>query len=854
MTRSLLQYVVFLAGLAVVAWVGIGYAGSNPLALAMTLLIGAVYLAGVLELQRYRRATGTLSQAVGNLSSAPAGLEGWLATLHASLRNAVRLRVEGVRAALPGPALAPYLTGFLVLLGMLGTFLGMIATLRGTSLALETGTDLQAIRDSLAAPVKGLGFAFGTSVAGVAASAMLGLLSALCQRERAQAVQGLDAHIATTLRSFSPASQREETFKLMQRQADALPALADRMQAMLTAMERQAQAINERLANGQDALGERLSAGQQALSDRLLANHEALSERLASGHLALGERINSNQQALDERLCAKQETLLQQQATAQEALQQRLTANQAAFQARADAAYERLAESAAQSLQAGAAASARAAGEAIEPAVQAALAGLARDAEAWRGTMLQTATEQLEAVAHRFAESAANVAERLAETSTQLSGHLTEATTQVTERLAGTGAHIAEHCANTTAAATERFAATTAQITDRLDGHAQALVQGSTTLLDGLAQRSAALLDTLEQSQASLHATLAERDEQRLSGYTRQLDAQAATLRQGWEETNTRAADQHRQLCDTLARTADDIAAQAEARTQGTLAEVARIMHAAEQAPLAVAEVIGELRRKQSEGLERDNTMLEERTRLLETLGTLLDTVNQSATRQREAIDALIASSGEKLENIGERFAQATEAQADKLATVAESATSKLADVSETQAGKLAQAAANESTRLASMAEMAAGKLASVAVAVTETLTSAAETAADKLATVTESATGKLAGISEAQAGMLMQVTETEAGKLAQVAGQISDSSAQTAALGEAFNTALQSFSQSNAALAEQLQRVEAALDKSMTRSDEQLAYYVAQAREVVDLSLLSQKQILEDLQRVAKA
>ena len=36
------------------------------------------------------------------------------------------------------------------------------------------------------------------------------------------------------------------------------------------------------------------------------------------------------------------------------------------------------------------------------------------------------------------------------------------------------------------------------------------------------------------------------------------------------------------------------------------------------------------------------------------------------------------------------------------------------------------------------------------------------------------------------------------------------------------------------------------------TRSDEQLAYYVAQAREVVDLSLLSQKQVMEELQQLA--
>ena len=54
--------------------------------------------------------------------------------LHPSLRNAVRLRIEGERVGLPGPALTPYLAGLLVLLGMLGTFLGMVVTLNGTGI------------------------------------------------------------------------------------------------------------------------------------------------------------------------------------------------------------------------------------------------------------------------------------------------------------------------------------------------------------------------------------------------------------------------------------------------------------------------------------------------------------------------------------------------------------------------------------------------------------------------------------------------------------------------------------------------------------------------------------------------
>jgi hypothetical protein len=53
-------------------------------------------------------------------------------------------------------------------------------------------------------------------------------------------------------------------------------------------------------------------------------------------------------------------------------------------------------------------------------------------------------------------------------------------------------------------------------------------------------------------------------------------------------------------------------------------------------------------------------------------------------------------------------------------------------------------------------------------------------------------------------------------------------------------------FSESNDKLMETLQRIEGSLEKSVARSDEQLAYYVAQAREIIDLSIMSQKQIVE--------
>lgn len=93
---------------------------------------------------------------------------------------------------------------------------------------------------------------------------------------------------------------------------------------------------------------------------------------------------------------------------------------------------------------------------------------------------------------------------------------------------------------------------------------------------------------------------------------------------------------------------------------------------------------------------------------------------------------------------------------------------------------------------------------------------------------------------------------EHEAGKLESAAAQLTGGAAEVAGLGEAFGAAVQAYGQSNEALMERLQQVAAALEQSQSRSDEQLAYYVAQAREVVDLSVLSQKQIIEELQQLA--
>jgi hypothetical protein len=91
---------------------------------------------------------------------------------------------------------------------------------------------------------------------------------------------------------------------------------------------------------------------------------------------------------------------------------------------------------------------------------------------------------------------------------------------------------------------------------------------------------------------------------------------------------------------------------------------------------------------------------------------------------------------------------------------------------------------------------------------------------------------------------------QAETGKLGDIAAQVTASAVDVASLGETFAFAVRSFNDSNEKLMASLQGIEAALAQSMARSDEQLAYYVAQAREIIDLSIGSQKDVLEALQQ----
>jgi len=439
--------------------------------------------------------------------------------------------------------------------------------------------------------------------------------------------------------------------------------------------------------------------------------------------------------------------------------------SQDAFHASTGEIYAKLASSVEQSLKESVTESARAASAAFQPVMESTMAGLARETAALHDSVTHAVTQQLAGLSSAFETSTTTVAEiwkgavaaqqrsnemlaqdmreaqaRFAETFEQRSATLLDGVAARLDTTAGDVADAWNDALTKQGAAHEALAAR----------NEQALVAASATF----EEHASSLVRVVQASHNDLQTRLQARDEERLTSWTDSLTAMVAALNTHWEQAGENVATRQQDICDTLARTAGDIATQTQAHASETIAEISRLVDAASEAPKAAAEVVAELRQKLSDSMVRDTAMLDERSRLLATLETLLDAVNHASTEQRVAVDALVTTSADLLERVSTRFTDHIEA---------------------------------------------------------------------------------------------------ETGKLEVVGAQVAASAGDVASLGEAFGTGVQLFGQSNDALMERLAVIATALDNSLARSDEQLAYYVAQARDVVDLSMLSQKQIIEEMQQLAR-
>jgi hypothetical protein len=458
-----------------------------------------------------------------------------------------------------------------------------------------------------------------------------------------------------------------------------------------------------------------------------------------------------------------------------------------AFTARSKDVYTRLASSVEKSLQDSLAESARLAGENIKPAVEAALTGIAREAKLMHERTIASTQIHLDGFSARFGDTA------------------------------------------------NRLAETWLAVLARHQNSSECLVSGMERSLAAFnatfEQRSGTLLAAVSETFSTALADQAAGDRQRLTAWTRSLESMAASLRHEWQQVGAQTLAGQEKICSTLEKRTRDISDRAQANASKTLDEttrllncagellrsriaaesgwitehgermdqlarlwraelgalreqealrgdaaverlgdlqaalashlttlgtaleepMARLIETASVAPRAAAEVIEQLRQEMTGSMARDNQLLEERGRIMETLDALLAAINHATTEQRATIDSLVASSTLLLGQAGSQFGE--------------------------------------------------------------------------------------------QVG-------AESARLSEISAQVVSSAVEVSSLSEAFGFAVQLFSEANEKLIENLQRIEASMDKSTARSDDQLAYYVAQAREIIDLSIMSQKEVVEELRQ----
>jgi len=105
----------------------------------------------------------------------------------------------------------------------------------------------------------------------------------------------------------------------------------------------------------------------------------------------------------------------------------------------------------------------------------------------------------------------------------------------------------------------------------------------------------------------------------------------------------------------------------------------------------------------------------------------------------------------------------------------------------------------------------------------------------------------------EAVAGQFSEHVQSETGKLSEMSDQFAASAIEMASLGEAFSSAVNIFNNANDSMLTQMQTIQQAIEAQTNRSDEQLAYYVAQAREIIDHGMLTQQEVMQQLKLLSQ-
>ena len=916
----------FVLGLLTLLWVGYGFIGNSWVALGVTALMLAAYVLAAWELRGFVQHTQGLAQAVQQAQAGVTVLDDWLSGVPSAMQVAVRQRVQGGRGVMPGLALTPYVIGLLVMLGMLGTFLGMVVTFKGAVFALEGSADLQAIRAALAAPIKGLGLAFGTSVAGVASSAMLGWMAASLKRQRLQVLRALDAQIATTLFPFTTAHQRQVSFEATQAQAQALPEVVTQLQQLIARIDSRAQELDTQLLARQSTFHQEAAAAYTGLGESVA---RSLQDAISTSTRVATETLQPIVTSAMDRVAQESQRW---HAQAGEAVQQQLIGVSARF----DEATTRVTDGWAQALQAQGQTNSQLVndlqhslgrvsaqlderGAHLLSQLNGALSEAQRQQEQaqtqQRGAWTELTTSQhahsarvlseLGDALTRFTAEQAAQGERslaqwratLTEAQTQQAQFQTqqrEAWAQVAESQHTRGAQTLQDLAD----ALQRFSAEQAEQGARWMGQLQAawreqqsaqaqadqtqqaawqdaqqqqsqshaqlvadLAEALTHFNSSFEARAVSSQDALSQRLSAMQSARAEADQAQQAVWVQAMADMSEQLRNQWQQVSAEHLTQQQAAAQALTQAAQALQASASAQASSVQQDIQQLLDSSHSLVAAREQQEALWQQQQSERMdalaalwrselgalrEREQAHAEGTAQRWQALQTELQAQWQSThTREDQRSEAAVA----RLDNLQTSMAtqlsalgQALEAPMTRLLATASDAPKAAAEVIAQLRHDMSQLSERDNQALQERAELMQ-QMSDLVQGVQQ----ATGEQRDAMEALVQSTSSVLQQVSAQFSDALgAQVSHTD-GLAAQVAG----SAAELAALGEAFHQGVQLFSGSNAALVERLGQIEAAIQQSLARSDEQVAYYVAQAREVIDLSISAQQGIVEDLRRL---
>lgn len=746
MTKFLFTTALLLGAMAII-WISSAFVDANVLALSVTVIIGCVYSIGVIELFYFRHATATLTKALSEIQGKVGALDEWIQKLDASLRVSVRLNIDGNRTGLPAPVLTPYLVGLLVMLGLLGTFVGMVDTLKGAVVALESTMELSEIREGLASPIRGLSLAFGTSVAGVTASAMLGLMSTLSRRDRILAKRDLDSRIPTVFKEFSLAHNQRETFKALQVQTQALPGVADKLSVMIDKLD----GLREQLVTNQDAFHTSVKSTYQELAVSVDKKHK---ENLVENIRQVGESMKPILQKTmsgisEESQNVHNELALNSERTLKELSRQFVDTSEAVSSAweagllSHTASNRKLMEFMTSSLEAFR--------EKFNHMAESMLISFNKTSDSLVENQESSDLNRLDI----WTDSFENLQKESAVNLTQLSKNFTDELR-----------HVGGIQKKSLEASTGEFLSMASSLTSEFQKSGENTICQQQKMTDSLKNTANEIRGYAEETTARLHKEVAgllkssedwvntrmRTEEEWLGKHGARMNTLTATIKaelealRNDEELRVRAAvNRFENLESALAVHLAKLGKELET-------PMSRLIQSTAEVPRAASEAIGQLRKEISKNVERDNRLLEEHQRIIKELDSLSQSLTLSSDSQYKAIEQLVDSSGQMLEKVAQRF---------------------------------------------------------------------------------------------------VEHVNKEVSEFSGITDNFAVSAVEMASLGDSFSTAVDLFNTSNDNLVEKLERMEISLEKTTSRSDEQMAYYVAQARQIIDYCMLSQKGIFEELQQL---